>query len=221
MQKLEEFTKELRARVTAAADAPRWPASDVERYMASFRPRREQFGETARALIATVVRPRLEALARLFPTARITADEQPCRCSCWFPTSDRFPVTAKVEFAIEHDESVEHLYVRCEVYLMPVFFQFQPHDKLTAPLEQVDEERVSEWVEKRIFEFLATYLRHDRGADDLDEDLVTDPVCGMRLRRSDAREQADYRGHAYFFCSQECREKFEGKPTDFVSFRTM
>jgi YHS domain-containing protein len=220
MSALPDFRQQLAGRVTASEKAPRWPSSDVEKYMAAFDPRRQHFDATATALITTVVKPRLDALAAQFPSARTMTDEQGRWYACWLASSDRFPVTAKVEFVVEHDPSVAHLYVRYEAYLMPVFFQFQPHDKLTMPLDQVDQNRVVQWVEERIFEFLETYLRHDRGTDDL-EDTVTDPVCGMRLRRSDAREQADYRGHAYFFCSQECREKFERRPGSFVTFRTM
>ena len=87
MGKLEEFERQLRERVEAAATMPQWPASDVERYMAAFRQRRQRFDETAQSLIASVVRPRLEALERLFPSARISPDRQYHCCSCWFPAS--------------------------------------------------------------------------------------------------------------------------------------
>ena len=104
---------------------------------------------------------------------------------------------------------------------MPVFVRFQPHDKLTIPLDATNPQQVADWVEERILEFLGTYLHHDRGQDDLEEDIVTDPVCGMRLGRSETKGHADYRGHLYFFCSTECQEKFERKPEDFVTVRTM
>ncbi len=180
-----------------------------------------RFDDIAKLLANAVVKPRLDALIELFSGARTRADEQAHRYSTWFAYSDRYPVTAKLEFAIEHDQSVEQVFVRYEANLMPVFFHYQPHDRLTIPLDQFDPERTTEWVERRVFEFLEIYLRHDRGAENLDEDIVADPVCGMRLSRSDAKESADYRGHGYFFCSAECRVKFEGEPEHFVTFRTM
>lgn len=221
MSTLEEFRDKLKFQVTAAASAPRWRSSDAEAYMAALRSRRQQFHEAARSLIATVIKPRLEAMAELLPSARTMTDEQACRSWCWFASSDRLPVTAKVEFAVEHDDSIERMFVRYEACLIPVFVRFQPHDKLTVRLSEIHPEQIAAWIEEQILEFLETYLHHDRGQDDLEEDILTDPVCGMRLQRSDVRAQAEYRGHPYFFCSTECCEKFESKPEAFVTVRTM
>jgi YHS domain-containing protein len=221
MSTVEEFRSKLKSRVVAAGNAPGWQSADAEAYMAALRLRRQQFDDSAKSLLATVIKPRLEAVTEPFPSARAMTDEQACRCWCWFASSDRFPITAKVEFAVEHDESVERMFVRYEGCLMPVFVRFQPHDKLTIRLNEINPEQIADWVEERIFEFLEAYLHHDRGQDDLEEDILTDPVCGMRLRRSDVRAQTDHRGHPYFFCSTECRDKFEGKPEEFVTVRTM
>jgi YHS domain-containing protein len=46
--------------------------------------------------------------------------------------------------------------------------------------------------------------------------LVTDPVCGMQVESSQAPAQSQYQGQTYFFCSVECKEKFEAKPKDYV-----
>jgi YHS domain-containing protein len=221
MSEIESFRRELKARVKRAASAPRWPLPEFDRYMQALGPRRELFEVTAASLIASVIKPRLDALLELLPSARTIDADGPHRYCCWLAASDRFPVTAKIEFAVEHDEAVEHVYVRYQAALIPLFVQFQPHDRLTVPLEQVAPERVAEWVEKRIIEFLETYLRHDRGADDLEEDIVADPACGMRLSRSDAQERSEYRGHPYYFCSPECRERFEAAPMQFVKLRPL
>lgn len=221
MSDLERFRSKLRAQVNSAGSAPRWQSADADAYMAALRSRRQQFDEAAKSLISIVIKPRLEAVAVLFRSARTMTDEQAFRCWCWFANSDRFPVTAKLEFAVEHDESVEHVFVRYEAVLMPVFVRFQPHDKLTIRLDAIDSEKIAGWVEDRVLEFLETYLHHDRGQDDLEEDIVTDPVCGMRLRRSETKGQADYLGHPYFFCSVECHEKFAARPQDFVAVRAM
>jgi YHS domain-containing protein len=219
MSSLEEFRAKLIARLKAAAAGPRWQSTDAEAYMAAHRARHRHFEEAATSLLPAVIQPRLAALAEQFPSARLLTNGH--RSWCWFASSDRFPITAKIEFTLEHDESLEHLFVRYDACLMPVFVRFQPHDKLTVPLDRIETQQIAAWIEERIFEFLQTYLGHDRGGDDLDEDLLTDPVCGMRLRRSDVRGQAEYRGHAYAFCSTECKEKFEAQPQDFVTVRAM
>lgn len=221
MDELERFRGELKARLRASASAPGWSLAEIDDAMTAFQSRHEQFQDRARSLIEQVIKPRLDALLELFSSARTDCDEEMFRYSCWFAASDRFPVTAKLEFSIGHNESLDRLFVCCEAALMPTFFQFQPHDRLTLELEGADPQRIAAWVEKRIGEFLESYLRYDRGADDLEEDIVTDPVCGMRLSRSQVHETSTYRGHLYFFCSAECRNRLEKDATQFVRFSTI
>ena len=43
-----------------------------------------------------------------------------------------------------------------------------------------------------------------------------DPVCGMDVEPDDAAGQSDFQGQTYYFCSNECRAKFDQKPQAFV-----
>jgi Cu+-exporting ATPase len=49
---------------------------------------------------------------------------------------------------------------------------------------------------------------------------VKDPVCGMEIEVSDAVAQATYQGGSYYFCSEECRQKFEDNPGAYVGVAT-
>lgn len=44
---------------------------------------------------------------------------------------------------------------------------------------------------------------------------ATDPVCGMTVETATAKSSA-HRGHIYYFCSQNCREKFETAPETYL-----
>jgi YHS domain-containing protein len=44
---------------------------------------------------------------------------------------------------------------------------------------------------------------------------AVDPVCGMTVDTAKSRSGVFDR-HAYFFCSQSCREKFEAAPQTYV-----
>jgi Cu+-exporting ATPase len=48
---------------------------------------------------------------------------------------------------------------------------------------------------------------------------VIDPVCGMAVDPHTANHRADYRGHAYYFCSAGCRTKFVGDPQKYLTER--
>jgi YHS domain-containing protein len=65
--------------------------------------------------------------------------------------------------------------------------------------------------------------RHDDGRDSQARDALAaapgrdvDPVCGMTVATAGAKS-AVYAGKAYFFCSPDCREKFEATPASYAT----
>ena len=55
----------------------------------------------------TLIQPRLETLASYFSNASLTDNESVGRCACWFGYCERFPVSTRVTFAVEHDTRFE------------------------------------------------------------------------------------------------------------------
>jgi Cu+-exporting ATPase len=47
------------------------------------------------------------------------------------------------------------------------------------------------------------------------ETKARDPVCGMLVDLA-AASSAVHEGHSYFFCSDECRRKFEADPGTYL-----
>lgn len=45
---------------------------------------------------------------------------------------------------------------------------------------------------------------------------VTDPVCGMRIEPSQAAAETNYQGQLYYFCSEECKSKFDRDPQKYT-----
>jgi Cu+-exporting ATPase len=45
---------------------------------------------------------------------------------------------------------------------------------------------------------------------------VTDPVCGMSVEPESAAGSYEFEGKTYYFCSQSCRQRFEGDPSKFL-----
>ena len=43
-----------------------------------------------------------------------------------------------------------------------------------------------------------------------------DPVCGMDVEPDEAAGQSDFQGNTYYFCSSECKRKFDQNPQAFV-----
>jgi Cu+-exporting ATPase len=44
-----------------------------------------------------------------------------------------------------------------------------------------------------------------------------DPVCGMELEDSEAIGTSKYEGQTYYFCSAECKERFDEHPEAYAS----
>ena len=47
--------------------------------------------------------------------------------------------------------------------------------------------------------------------------MMTDPVCGMTVNENSAPAKATYQNQTYYFCSTECKTKFERDPQKYVS----
>jgi len=48
------------------------------------------------------------------------------------------------------------------------------------------------------------------------DDTATDPVCGMTVKKLEAKATFDYRGTTYYFCSAGCKEAFAKEPEKYL-----
>jgi len=46
--------------------------------------------------------------------------------------------------------------------------------------------------------------------------MAKDPVCGMDVDPNKAPGTSDYRGKTYYFCCNECKQKFDSNPQSFI-----
>ena len=54
-------------------------------------------------------------------------------------------------------------------------------------------------------------------ADEHGEDTAVDPVCGMEIKKSEAKAKYEYNGKTYHFCMEGCKEKFVKEPQKYIS----
>ena len=45
---------------------------------------------------------------------------------------------------------------------------------------------------------------------------MKDPVCGMEVNASTAAATSQHQGQTIYFCSKECKEKFESNPSAYA-----
>lgn len=46
-----------------------------------------------------------------------------------------------------------------------------------------------------------------------------DPVCNMEVDEQSAAGRSQYQGEDYFFCSQDCKQKFDRNPEQYAKQR--
>ena len=46
--------------------------------------------------------------------------------------------------------------------------------------------------------------------------MAIDPVCGMSVDENTAPAKATYQGQTYYFCSTDCKMKFEREPEKYL-----
>jgi Cu+-exporting ATPase len=46
--------------------------------------------------------------------------------------------------------------------------------------------------------------------------MEMDPVCGTTVSRGEVAESSEYQGRTYYFCSPECRARFDKNPLQYA-----
>lgn len=46
--------------------------------------------------------------------------------------------------------------------------------------------------------------------------MQTDPVCGMKVDEKNAPAKVNHRGKDFYFCSQNCADRFKSNPQQYT-----
>lgn len=44
-----------------------------------------------------------------------------------------------------------------------------------------------------------------------------DPVCGMKVKKSQAPAVSEYKGKKYYFCAKSCKQRFDKAPEKYIA----
>jgi YHS domain-containing protein len=215
MNDLTRLDQQLREKITGADEQRRLHRRNAEQRMELIERRYQEFTRVADRVTQDLIRPRMELLASFFDNAEPAAEGDRVHahhCRYLFRHNERFPATATLDLGVCADVGVENLLVVYSLEILPMFFRFEGRDQIEFPLDGVDEPRLITWIEKKIHDFVDTYLHLGENDHYQRENLVVDPVCGMRVNKAWAAARMEYRGETYYFCVEECRAKFAANP---------
>jgi YHS domain-containing protein len=114
----------------------------------------------------------------------------------------------KLRFGLSHDSDVRHIMLDYNLEIIPVFFRFNPHDRLDMPLEAYDEAAVGRWFDDRLVEFANSYLEMHLMKQYQGRVMVSDPVAGISFPKYFAAATLDHDGTTDYFISDETRREF-------------
>lgn len=60
------------------------------------------------------------------------------------------------------------------------------------------------------------HLQADAHAHAHPEDAAYDPVCNMKVKKEEAAATHEYDGKTYYFCMEQCKEKFVQNPEKYI-----
>lgn len=209
MADTEKFSEMIAERLTGQRVKNFQKQGSLNQEMQELIKQRDAFRAEARRMLTSVVLPRIRAMARHFDNAVIEEPkDEDFRCACRFSHTARFPATATITVAIMPGDRHEGLALHNTLEILPEFFDYERHsDHQISPGPRSDE-MVASWVEDKMLRFLDTYLQLETHPLYQKDNLVTDPVCGMRLPLAQAAGSVERNGREIFFCSRPCREAY-------------
>lgn len=221
MDDLMELERLIQRRLDAAVARRRASQEHVRSKMEEHERRRARFEAAAQRLADDVIRPRMKKLASLFPNAHVSDKDRSTGygCTCSFDHTSEYPASTTLSIGISADSATQSAIVTYQLEILPIFFEFEGHDQLVVPLDAIDDAAVASWVNAKLLEFTDTYLRVQVSEQYQQSNVIVDPVCGMRINRADAEATAEYEGRTYYFCVEQCRQKFVSEPERYANGR--
>jgi YHS domain-containing protein len=217
MADLSDLERKIKEKLALSEERQHLQKDHIQQRMAEAEARHRRFTALADRLMLEVIRPRMEKLRTLFENAKMPEARNSRHTSCChFEHTPRFPATAQLELGVTRDAEIKTAVLHYQLEILPAFFPIEATDQLAMVLEEVDEEKAAAWVEAKLIQFVDTYLRLETSDQHQEENIVADPVCGMKVNKAFAPAQMEYRGRTYYFCIPECRARFADNPERYL-----
>ena len=158
-----------------------------------------------------VWKPRLELLTKKFGDhVQVTPRILPSTREATFEFQSKL-ARIKLKFGATTDRDVTKVILTYDLDIIPVMMRFESHAETEFPLDAVDAEAVGRWVDDRVVAFVKTYLALHENDAYLQDQMVEDPVAGVRFPKFAAGAKLEHKGQTYYFIGEETRREFQSK----------
>ena len=207
-----ESTQELSQRIDAALssmDETRRQLQDTEtRKYEEWKQRLAKLGATFDSL-RHLVESRLDLLIKKFGD-RLTATPKVTQSTRELVLDVHSEVARiRLRFQGTTDHDIRKFILNYDLEIVPILMQFDSHSSLEMPLDAVDPEAASRWIDERIMSFVQTYVALHENPYYLRDQMVVDPVSGATFPKLAAGAMLERGGRTYYFVSEATRREFE------------
>jgi YHS domain-containing protein len=207
MSDVNELAKRIEGAFSAVKDKAQ---EQMRQRLQEFQARQGQLKEyeEAQAQIVDIARPRLEALAkRAGERVKVTSAVSQTRRAATFEFKSS---KAKMDltFAVAPDQELKRAVVECDLKVVPVLWKFDSHAEFATPIDKIDADGLTRWLDDRILSFVGLFLQvHEAEIFDKAE-MVEDPVERISFPKFAAGATLEHEGKTYFFIDDRTRAEF-------------
>lgn len=158
--------------------------------------------------LAEVWRPRLEALAQRFgEKVKVVPRLTPGRREATLKFDSEL-AHINLSFSVFTDSDVRNLVFYYDLEILPILMKFESHAEIEFPLEAVDKQALSKWIDDRIVSFVTTYLSLHENTYYLKGHMVEDPIAKVQFPKYAAGAILEVDGRTYYFVSEETKDAY-------------
>jgi YHS domain-containing protein len=156
-----------------------------------------------------VWKPRLDLLVKKFgDRVAVTPHVKPSTREATFEFQSKL-AQIRLRFSATTDRDVRKVILSSNLEIVPILMQFDSHSDLEFPIDAVDQEAVARWFDDRIVSFVKSYLSLHENDYYLKDEMVEDPVAGVRFPRFAAGATLEWNGKTYYFVGEDTRREFQ------------
>jgi YHS domain-containing protein len=158
-----------------------------------------------------VWKPRLDVLVQKFgDRVQVTPRVVPSTREATFEFRSK-RAHVRLRFSATTNRDVTKVILSYDLDIIPILMEFDAHSEIEFPVDAVDPEAVARWVDDRIVSFIKTYLALGDNDNYLKDEMVEDPVAGIKFPRFAAGATLERNGKTYYFVGDETRREFENQ----------
>jgi YHS domain-containing protein len=207
MTDVSELARRIDAAISAVEDKAQ---QQMRARLQEFQTRQGQITEyeKAQTRIVEIAKPRLEALAkRAGERAKITPAVSQTRRAATFEFKSS---KAKMDltFAVAPDQDLKRAVVECDLKVVPVLWKFDSHSEFGTPIDKVDADGLTRWLDDRILSFVDLFIQVHEGEIFDKAEMVEDPVEKISFPKFAAGATLEHEGKMYFFIDERTKAEF-------------